>query len=195
METLYGLARLFLKRDWQATHRASDAGQGITLLFPMNVLFEAYVAALMRKAIRPLNLSVESQGGRLFCLVEEGGHRRFQTKPDLIIRRRPEDGGKVLAIIDTKWKRLSPMVEDRKNGVSQSDVYQMMAYGQLYGCRELVLLYPHHAGLGEDGLKLPYRVSSSEDRLHLRSVDVRLPEAFILDQLASMSTLWAASNR
>lgn len=194
-ETLYGLARLFLKRDWQATHRASDAGQGITLLFPMNDLFEAYVAALMRKAIRPLDLSMESQGGRLFCLIEEGGRGRFQTKPDLILRCRPKDGGKVVAIIDTKWKRLSPLVEDRKHGVSQSDVYQMMAYGQLYDCRELVLLYPHHAGLGETGLNLPYRVSNSANRIHLRSVDVRLREPLIFDQLSGMSTLWATSNR
>lgn len=194
-ETLYGLARLFLKRDWQATHRAFDAGQGITLLFPMNDLFEAYVAALIRKAIRPLDLSVESQGGRLFCLIEEGGRRRFQTKPDLILRRRPKDGGKVVAIIDTKWKRLSPLVEDRKHGVSQSDVYQMMAYGQLYNCRELVLLYPHHAGLGETALALPYRVSNSADRLNLRSVDVRLREPLIVDQLSGMSTLWVTSNQ
>lgn len=194
-ETLYGLARLFLKRDWQATHRASDAGQGITLLFPMNDLFEAYVAALMRKAIHPLDLSVEAQGGRLFCLIEEGGRGRFQTKPDLVLRRHPKDGGKVVAIIDTKWKLLSPSVEDRKHGVSQSDVYQMMAYGQLYDCPELVLLYPHHAGLGETVLTLPYRVSNSADRLHVRSVDVRLREPLILDQLSGMSALWATSNR
>jgi 5-methylcytosine-specific restriction enzyme subunit McrC len=182
-ETLYGLARLFLKRDWQATHRAADAGQGITLLFPMNDLFEAYVAALLKKALRPFELTVETQGGRLFCLIEEGegGRKRFQTKPDLIVRRGA--GGAVVTIIDTKWKRLSSAIEDRKHGVSQGDVYQMMSYGRLYDCRELVLLYPHHAGLGEGILQRRYAVASSSDRLHLTSIDLSQEETSIVAQL------------
>lgn len=51
--SLLALARLFLRRDWQATHRASDHRDpaGVTILFPMNELFEAYVAALLRMAL------------------------------------------------------------------------------------------------------------------------------------------------
>lgn len=187
-ETLYGLARLFLKREWQGTHRSLEAAQGITLLFPMNDLFEAYVAALLKKALRPAGLTVETQGGRLFCLLEEGpgGRKRFQTKPDIIVRSGVGKGEKTVSIIDTKWKRLSDVVEDRKHGVSQSDVYQLMSYGRLYDCAELVLLYPHHAGLGPVGVAKPYRVMNSGDRLHLRSVDVSLREADIIAQLVSM---------
>lgn len=51
-ESLYGLAKLFLKREWQRTNHDAKAGQGITLLFAMNDLFEAYIAALARKALR-----------------------------------------------------------------------------------------------------------------------------------------------
>jgi 5-methylcytosine-specific restriction enzyme subunit McrC len=43
-EALYGLTRLFLKREWQATHHDASVQHGITLLFPMNKLFEAYIA-------------------------------------------------------------------------------------------------------------------------------------------------------
>ncbi|MGR3370470.1 MAG: 5-methylcytosine restriction system specificity protein McrC [Sagittula sp.] len=52
----------------------------------------------------------------------------FQTKPDILIRR----GGTVTHVIDTKWKRISSRIDDPKQGVSQADVYQMMAYAQLY---------------------------------------------------------------
>jgi len=69
----------------------------------------------------------------------------FQTKPDIVIRR----AGVVTHVIDTKWKRISSRMEDPKQGVSQSDVYQMMAYAQLYRAPRLTLLYPHHAGLGD----------------------------------------------
>jgi 5-methylcytosine-specific restriction enzyme subunit McrC len=193
-KALFGLARLFLKRDWQATHYDPSAGQGITLLFPMNDLFEIYVAVLLRRSLRPAGLRVETQGGRVFCLIEEGerGRRRFQTRPDIIVREKL--GEAAVAIVDTKWKRLSPAVEDAKHGVGQADVYQMMAYGQLYGCSDLVLLYPHHAGLGEARFAVDYRIHSSTDRLHLRSVDVARREIDIVADLAEQFRDWRAAS-
>lgn len=125
--SLLTLAKLFLKKDWQATHHDTLAGDGITLLFPMNDLFEAYVAALMRRALSPHGIEVVAQGGFAKCLGEwvEGEDCRgamFQTRPDIILRR----NGRDLAIIDTKWKQLA--TGEAKHGVSQADVYQMMAY-------------------------------------------------------------------
>lgn len=182
-EALFGLARLFLKRDWQATHHDLSAEQGITLLFPMNDLFEAYIGVLTRRSLYPTGLTVETQGGRLFCLIEEGdqGRRRFQTRPDIIIRDRQSN--KPIAIIDTKWKRLSPADEDAKHGVSQTDVYQMMAYGRLYACPDLLLLYPHHVALGAGPFAKDYRIHESMDRLCLRSVDVAQCEVRIVSDI------------
>lgn len=193
-EALFGLARLFLKRDWQATHHDRSAGQGITLLFPMNDLFEAYIAILMRKSLRPAGFTVQMQGGRLFCLIEEGGQgrRRFQTRPDIIIRDRQSNAP--IAIVDTKWKRLSPAIEDAKHGVSQTDVYQMMAYGRLYACPDLLLLYPHHLGLGSAPFATDYLIHGSMDRLHLRSIDVAQHEVGIVADLAAMFQFWKAEH-
>ena len=189
-EALFGIARLFLKREWQATHRDPAAGQGITLLFPMNDLFEAYIAVLTRRSLRPARLIVETQGGRLFCLIEEGeqGRRRFQTRPDIIIRDDRE--GSPVAIVDTKWKRLSPTLEEGNHGVSQADVYQMMAYGQLYGCADLLLLYPHHVGLGGGRFAADYKIYGSTGRLHLRSLDLARDEAEIVTELAALILEW-----
>lgn len=182
-EALSGLARLFLRRDWQATYSDPAADQGITLLFSMNDLFEAYVAALLRRSMRHAGLTIETQGGRLFCLIEEtkGGRRRFQTRPDIIVREKP--GSAPIAIVDTKWKRLSPATEDAKHGVSQADVYQMMAYAQLYGCPYVVLLYPHHAGLGDARFTTDYLIHGSTDRLQLRSVDIARSDIDIVSDL------------
>lgn len=69
-------------------------------------------------------------------------------------------------IIDTKWKRLAASIDDAKQGVSQSDVYQMMAYGRLYECPRLMLLYPHHDELGQSEGKLSqHRINGSFDIL------------------------------
>lgn len=131
-ETLYELAKLFLKREWQRTNHDAKAGQGIILLFVMNDLFGAYIAALTRKALQGHDLTVHLQGGLRYCLMEEGegGRPLFQTAPDILIKQH----GQTQMVIDTKSKLIGRNPEDKKRGVSQSDLYQMMAYARLYRC-------------------------------------------------------------
>lgn len=183
-ETLYGLAKLFLKREWQRTDHDAKAGQGITLLFAMNDLFEAYIAALARRALLGSNLTVHSQGGLRYCLMEEGegGRERFQTTPDILIKR----NGQVVMVIDTKWKLIGRNPEDKRRGVSQSDVYQMMAYARLYQCREVMLLYPHHAGLGGAALDAGYSMMEGDERLRIASVDLVAGKAAVVQQLTGL---------
>ena len=183
-ETLYGLAKLFLKREWQRTNHDAKAGQGITLLFAMNDLFEAYIAALARRALRHSDLTVHSQGGLLYCLMEEGegGSKRFQTTPDILIKRH----GETVMVIDTKWKMIGRNPEDKKRGVSQSDVYQMMAYARLYRCHEVMLLYPHHVGLGAEALDVAYGILEGGERLRVASVDLVLGEAAVVERLRGL---------
>lgn len=180
-ETLYQLAKLFLRREWQQTNYDAKADQGITLLFAMNDLFEAYIAALARRALRNSDLTVHSQGGLRYCLMEEGadGKERFQTAPDILIKR----NGEPVMVIDTKWKVIGRNPEDKKRGVSQSDVYQMMAYARLYRCRELVLLYPHHAALGSNVLDAGYAMIEGGERLRISSLDLAPGEAGVVQQL------------
>ncbi|KJV40137.1 McrBC 5-methylcytosine restriction system component [Brevundimonas sp. KM4] len=140
---LVELARLLLGDRFQTT--SSGPQNGFSLTFDMSRLFEAYVARSLKRAFSGTGLTIHAQGGRLYCLEDmETGTSRFMTKPDILVKRK----GGVELIIDTKWKRISRAVEDPRQGVSQADVYQMMAYSQLYQCPELLLLYPHHHGLG-----------------------------------------------
>lgn len=192
-ESLYELAKLFLKREWQRTNHDARAGQGITLLFAMNDLFEAYIAALARKALLGTDLTVHSQGGLRYCLMEEceGGRPRFQTTPDILIKR----NGRVQMVIDTKWKLVGRNPEDKKRGVSQSDVYQMMAYARLYKCREVMLLYPHHAGLGANALHASYAMMVGDERLRIASVDLITGKQAVQQQLAELiASVVAASE-
>jgi len=146
-QELFTMARLFLQDRYQTT--TGGAGQGTAMLFEMNALFEEYVGRLIARALAGTGLTVSLQGGRLFCLSAQDSERGlFQTKPDILIRR----GGAITHVIDTKWKRISSRIDDPKQGVSQADVYQMMAYAQLYRAPRLTLLYPHHPGLGPEDL-------------------------------------------
>lgn len=164
---LLNLARLLLGERFQTT--SAGGSDGFSLLFEMNTLFEEYVARMLKRALADTDLRVVSQGGRLYCLETEDRRQVFQTRPDILIRR----GDAVLQVIDTKWKRIVARIDDPKRGVSQADVYQMMAYGRLYQCGKLTLLYPHHGDAGcEEGLIGDYAVNSSSDRLELFSIDL-----------------------
>lgn len=167
-QDLFGMAQLFLRSRYQTT--SSGAGQGTALLFEMNALFEEYVGRLVVRALAGTEFRVSLQGGRLFCLRSiEDNRDMFQTKPDILIRR----GGQVVHVIDTKWKRISARIDDPKQGVSQSDIYQMMAYAHLYKSPRLTLLYPHHDGLGaNEGVQAQFRITGHKTLIDTASVDV-----------------------
>lgn len=116
------------------------------LLFDMNVLFESVLVALIRRQVSGVGLTLSAQetGKCLATVAGSGGCRAFGLRPDLVIRR----AGQVVAIGDTKWKRL----EVGKRGYlvpSAADLYQMHAYAAAFGCENLALIYPWHSGLTE----------------------------------------------
>ncbi len=163
---LLNMAKLLLGERFQTT--SSGEGSGFSLLFEMNTLFEEYVGRTVMRALSGSHLKVVRQGGKMYCL-ESGTGGLFQTKPDILIK----DGGKVVQVIDTKWKRIAAHFDDKKRGVAQADVYQMMAYGRLYDCPRLTLLYPHHAGLGAiEGMQASHRITGSEHRLETVTIDI-----------------------
>ena len=166
---LLSLARLFLGDRHQQTSVGPIDGHA--LLFEMNVLFEEYVARLLARALADTNLRVSAQGGHRDCLFE-GKTGRFRTRPDLIIRR----GCRIALIIDTKWKRLT-RIDDPKQGVTQADVYQLMAYGRLCDCPHVMLLYPHHGGLPPDPILQQYAIAmpGAQESLFVATLDVTGP--------------------
>ena len=167
---LLSLARLFL-RD---RHQQTSAGpiDGFALLFEMNILFEEYVGRLLARALAGTGLRATAQGGHRDCLYE-GENGRFRTRPDLIVRQ----GSQIALIIDTKWKRIK-RIDDPKRGVSQADVYQLMAYGRLYDCPYVMLLYPHHGGLPSDAVLQQYSIAKpgAQESLFVATLDVTGPQ-------------------
>lgn len=113
-----------------------------TLLFPMEVVFEAYVAKVLHKQL-PSHLQLHTQvtSKRLALHVKEGASKElFILKPDLLI----EHGDTPVYVLDTKWKLIDSADAANKYGLAQADFYQMFAYGQKYlkGKGELILIYP-----------------------------------------------------
>lgn len=120
-----------------------DKHAGISFLFPMESLFEKYVAKILEKQLHPEGYLVRSQLQQRHLSEQP---KVFLLKPDLAIYK----DGELIGILDTKWKLINSYAqydngsEDNKAAVAQSDVYQMYAYGHKYlnGSGRLLLIYP-----------------------------------------------------
>lgn len=148
----FKLAELFLKMT--PPDVSGGRVHGFSLFFEMNTLFEEYIGRVAARAFRTEGYRVALQGPRRYLTYDEGKQcDAFAMKPDVV----GLIDQKAAWIIDTKWKELSK--EEARDGVIQGDIYQMYAYSTRYECPEVVLLYPHHAGLGpEQGIRASYRV-------------------------------------
>ena len=141
------------------------------LLFDMNRLFEAAVAAKFRRQARSSGLQVHAQArGRhlaISCAKPEQGH--FELRPDLVLRQ----GDEVLAVADTKW---SAIEKNRRGHLVPAGhhAYQINAYAAAYPCKEVALIYPWSEGLA-GALASSYQLPDASGRaplLHVICVDV-----------------------
>lgn len=116
------------------------------LLFPMDRLFEAYVAKKMKEIYSRDNYRVVTQdrGYYLFNIPAN----KFAIRPDIVVTKIDES----IVVMDTKWKVLNN--NSRENyGISQSDMYQMYVYARKYekdnGYKipDVWLLYPTTDGV------------------------------------------------
>lgn len=135
------------------------------LLFPMETVFESYVAMQLKKQLNPAEYVVSSQhkGKYLFDIPQ-----KFSLRPDIVIKKKSDDS---IFIMDTKWKRLidNPAAN---YGISQSDMYQMYAYQKKYGptAKNVTLLYPLTEDSPKDEIKF---ISDDEVTVYVSFVDLR----------------------
>ena len=63
----------------------------------------------------------------------------------------------------------------------------MMAYGQIYQCNSLSLLYPHHFALADSpGTLASHRIGADQARLHTMSVELGSRQA-VIQQLRQLT--------
>lgn len=121
--------------------------RGMSLLFSMPQLFEKYVAKKLQTQLKPGH-RLQIQPSRQTLVSHTPKNRILQNwfalEPDLAVYK----GGDCQVILDTKWKFIHQEKANstEKYGISQSDLYQMHAYGNKYlGQKgQLILIYPKH---------------------------------------------------
>ncbi|MRJ23417.1 restriction endonuclease [Pseudomonas haemolytica] len=158
----------------------SGSWHGISLLFPMEKLFERYVETCLRRTL-PACATLQRQVKQEFlCWHNEKG--MFQLKPDMLITKNTQRW-----VLDTKWKRLDQRTN--KYGLSQADFYQLFAYGQHYlrdqPQGEMLLIYPCKASFNQP--LAPFRFSP---QLQLWVVPFDLELGALVDRQPEPLPLW-----
>lgn len=134
-ETILIWTKVFLRNQSFISFEGNTGA--LTLLFPMNTIFESYVAQRLKAIFANDNSKIEiSCQDRGKYLLQENDRKLFSLRPDIVVKK-----DKVI-IMDTKWKRL--INNQRENyGISQADMYQMYAYSKEYDSSEVYVLYPY----------------------------------------------------
>lgn len=129
-DTVLKWCRVFLEAESFNNFKGEHAV--FSLLFPMEKVFEMYIAKVIRNSHLAERYSVFTQHSKHYLLSSD---KLYRLKPDIVLQA--EDN---YVILDTKWKLLSAGTRDF--GISQSDLYQMYAYLHKYKSRKVILIYP-----------------------------------------------------
>lgn len=132
-EDLINWSKIFLKNKSFSTFSGDTNARA--LLFPMEKVYESYVARNMVNEYADLDWDISLQDQSYYLFTEEK-RNMFSLRPDIVIRT-----NKHTHILDTKWKMLNndPSVN---YGISQADMYQMFAYSKKYETKYIWVLYP-----------------------------------------------------
>jgi 5-methylcytosine-specific restriction enzyme subunit McrC len=120
------------------------ATEGLSLLFPMQKLFECYVAKWLRRRVPPGTVVRAPAASESLCVHD--GSPMFQLEPDIYVAQ-----GAKRWVLDAKWKALDGANRTNKYLLSQADIYQLFEYVHRYlrGTGEMALIFPRDGGFRE----------------------------------------------
>lgn len=149
-----------------------------SLLFPMEKIFENFVAAKIRK-LAGQSLTVRTQDSQ-YSLFDTP-FRAFSLRPDIVIQERD-----ATIVLDTKWKIL-PKEVSSNHGIAQSDMYQAYAYGKKYNAGKVMLLYPLTGAVKE---KVDLRYASKDGVIvEVAFIDLLNPDESVSELLYNVRAI------
>ncbi|WP_271855122.1 McrC family protein [Patiriisocius marinus] len=129
-ETIRDYCVLFL--DNSVSFNYQNSLKLFAFLLPMEYVFEDFIFGFIDKEID--EIKAKAQVGATH-LDEE---KNFALKPDLQLSFNDKN-----IIADTKYKIVYADSTDPKKGISQADLYQMLAYAMRFKVSEIILFYPN----------------------------------------------------
>ncbi len=145
------------------------------ILFPMEKVFESFVARQFQKIIKKdpgfqnFSISIQDKGKYLFNRIDGKSKQQFSLRPDIVIYEYVANEKVPKFILDTKWKNIGAD-KGHLGGISQSDLYQMLAYTQRYNTPYVFLIFPDN-----DNSKLAFsRLSFVQQQNTRPDIDLKI---------------------
>ncbi len=157
---------LFLRHSTLAL-QASNI-ETFSLLIPMELVFQDFIAHIISRHRSELGIDAEAkiqlQEYSDFLARSDDDRGIFALRPDVVISTPSK------IVIDTKYKILNP--NERKLGVSQSDMYQMYAYARRLSAKKVLLLYPNLENYEIDYHWYFKQGAATESEIYIRTIDL-----------------------
>lgn len=129
LNVILEMCRMFLESTSISTNDSLNSN--FCLLLPMEVIFEDFIFGFIEKHLS----ETKPKSQKETFLTND---RVFKMKTDIVLKN-PQ------MIIDTKYK-IRQHSADLKQGISQADMYQMLAYAYRRGVQNVLLIYPATRG-------------------------------------------------
>jgi 5-methylcytosine-specific restriction enzyme subunit McrC len=124
-------------------------------LLPMEYVFEDFIFGFINKELE----EVTAKAQRSDTYLDED--KNFNLKPDLWLKSEEKS-----LIADTKYKIVYSDDKDPKKGISQNDLYQMLAYAVRFEVDEIILFYPNTLKqVQEDNTELTIKDALAQDKV------------------------------
>jgi len=175
--------RLYLFNEGLTTYQG--ANENISLLFPMEEVFEDFVTHCFRRYQDQYTVKAQSPNK---YLARTNGKEVFLMKPDISLMNQE---GSVEFILDAKWKQIDAESDDRRHNIVQSDMYQLFAYGKNYQCSVVALVYPATFQFRKH---LHYTFADGALSLLCLPFDVKFPETSVKDSLNALQKIQAKAQ-
>ncbi len=181
-EQILSWSKVFLSNHGFTNFSGSILNQA--LLFPMDKLFESYVAYLFKKYSS--KHTIFKQHIKYYLVDKHIDSPRFMLRPDIVAQSEGDETADTI-IIDTKWKLIdeSKMSKKQNYNIDIKDMYQLYAYGKKYSkgsVKEplLYLIYPQNESFRNSLQPFYYEETNGNFHLKLRAIpfDLSAPESY-----------------
>ena len=145
-------------------------------LLPMEYVFEDFIFGFIDREI---------DGVKPYGQVKDtflDSEKKFNLRPDLVLK-----AGENKFIADTKYKMVYADENDPKKGISQNDLYQMVAYAIRFNTTDIKLFYPKT--IHSNGLTKVNSIHIEDALATDKSIQIEAYQLSIIDKNISSESL------
>lgn len=154
--------RMFLANSQTTSN--DQQSNAFAFLVPMEKVFEEFVLGFIRKEMKD-SIHVDSQLSGTYLTTKN----TFKLRPDLKMTALKEPKSSFIA--DSKYK----LLYDNAKGISQPDLYQMIAYAIRFNVNRIVMFYPKWTGgsqIDEKHIEILDELASEEIQIQIHSLEI-----------------------